>query len=151
MKNQKFILQLAERTINNRNIVYMIVGDGEDFVNIKETIKSRCLNNVILTGRKENINEYMHIFDYFVLPSIYGEGLPVVLIEAQLARCKCLVSDTVTRECNIGNIEFLNLKEVDKWVNKIDRKKEFIKNINVSKFDIENTALDWVDIYYEKE
>lgn len=35
--------------------------------------------------------------DFFVLPSFF-EGLPGVLVEAQAAGLKCLVSDTVTRE-----------------------------------------------------
>ena len=48
--------------------------------------------------------------DIMVLPSLH-EGLPLVVVEWQLAGLPCLVSDTVTKECVFTNlVEFESLE-----------------------------------------
>ena len=39
----------------------------------------------------------MQGMDLFLFPSLF-EGLPVVLVEAQAAGLKCMVSDSITKE-----------------------------------------------------
>ena len=56
--------------------------------------------------------------DLFLFPSLF-EGLPVVLVEAQAAGLKCVVSDTITNETDVtGRVEFLGLKESPEYMGK---------------------------------
>ena len=51
----------------------------------------------------------MQGMDLFLFPSLF-EGLPVVLVEAQAAGLKCVVSDRITKETDItGRIVFESL------------------------------------------
>lgn len=148
MKNQRFILDLAELSKSNTNIKYVLIGDGEKFEDLNKLARKKKLSNVIFTGRVDNVNEYMKTFDYFILPSIYGEGLPVVLIEAQITGCYCIAADNITKEADIGALEFISLDSKNEWLKKIQNKinKESI-NVDKEIFDIKNTAWKWIDIY----
>lgn len=56
--------------------------------------------------------------DYLLLPS-KSEGLPLVVLEGQAAGVKCLVSDTVTEEVNVGLTKFLPITEPKQWADAI--------------------------------
>lgn len=148
MKNQKFILELAKKT-NQSKIKYILIGDGEYLEELRETAEKSGLNNIIFVGRVNNVNEYMHIFDYFILPSLYGEGLPVVLVEAQVAGCRCIAADNITKESNIGMTKFLSLDDPDKWILEFTKPKPYNGNLNKRIFDIDKTAKEWMNLYYD--
>ena len=71
-------------------------------------------------GIREDISDIMQGMDLFLFPSLF-EGLPVVLVEAQAAGLKCIVSDTITSETDVsGRVEFVSLKESpEEWADKI--------------------------------
>ena len=49
--------------------------------------------------------------DFFLLPSFF-EGLPGVLVEAQAAGLRCMVSDTVTREAKATDlVTYMSIEE----------------------------------------
>lgn len=56
--------------------------------------------------------------DYLLLPS-RSEGLPLVVLEGQAAGIKCLVSDTVTDEVNVGLTKFIPITEPKQWAEAI--------------------------------
>ena len=69
-------------------------------------------SNVRFLGVRSDIANLMQGMDLFLFPSLF-EGLPVVLVEAQAAGLKCLISDSITRETDItGRIEFVSLKRI---------------------------------------
>ena len=57
------------------------------------------------------------VSDAVILPSI-REGLPVTIIEAQAAGVPCLISESITREANVGNVQYLKL-EAKEWINNL--------------------------------
>ena len=150
MKNPLFTLELAKNMLNT-NYVFVIIGDGSQMPIVKEKIAEENINNVILTGIVNDVNNYMKIFDYLLLPSKYGEGLPVVLVEEQIIndKCLCLSADTVTREANLGNVEYLSINSISEWKNMLIKNKK-TKKINLDKqeiFDIDKTSIKWLNIY----
>ncbi len=94
--------------------VFLHVGDGDMMDEIRKVINSRGLkNSYLLLGRRVDISQLMNAMDCFMLPSIY-EGFPIVLIEAQCSGLPCLVSDNITKSCNItGNVQYLNRMDRD--------------------------------------
>ena len=87
-------------------------------------------SSVKFLGIRSDIPKLMQAMDIFLFPSLF-EGLPVVLVEAQAAGLKCIVSNTITRESDItGRVDFLSLKQSTK---------EWAEQIFLSKFEREDT------------
>lgn len=113
-KNQIYIIELLSYLIkveNSKNWYVILVGDGPNRAQIEKYIeKNQLEQNVLLLGKRNDVNEILSAFDIMIMPS-YAEGLPVTLIEAQAADLKCYISDTITKEVNLtGEIEFFNLE-----------------------------------------
>jgi hypothetical protein len=99
-KNHRFLVNIAERLCDlEPKAVFLLVGDGPLRPEIEELVKVRDLQErVIFVGVRNDVPRIMKgAMDCFVLPSLY-EGLPLVLLEAQVAGLHCVVSDTVSSE-----------------------------------------------------
>lgn len=130
----KIIEVFAELCKNNQNVKLVLCGDGEQRDCVEQCIFKYGLDeDVILTGVINNVNEILQAFDVFIMPSLF-EGLPFVLIEAQAAGLRCVVSDTVSKESDVaGWNTFLPLSaDIKTWAKEVknaarpnDRKKGF--------------------------
>lgn len=127
-KNQKFLLQIFANLLrNDKNYKYklMLVGDGDLKYDLqKQAHDLGVIKDVIFTGVRNDVNELLQAMDIFVLPSIY-EGLPVVGVEAQASGLSCLFSKTITKEVNICNAQYIDLKNQDKWIQEIKKARNF--------------------------
>lgn len=98
-KNHPYLIDIFAALCRLRqDAVLLLLGEGPD----QERIREQCLalgieDKVRFLGNQKKPEDYYQAMDFFVLPSFF-EGLPGVLVEAQAAGLKCLVSDTVTRE-----------------------------------------------------
>lgn len=119
IKNVAFLIPVIEKVIERRkNIRFLFIGDGTTKNDIETNINSKNLQAYCkFLGSTNRVNYFLNAADVLVLPSI-KEGLPVSVVEAQANGIQCLVSDTVTREVNTGNVQFLCLEEKE-WINKI--------------------------------
>lgn len=134
----------------------LLVGDGSlrrDFE--REIIKNGLVDHVRLLGVRSDIPELMNMFDVFVLPSLY-EGLPVVSIEAQAAGVSCVLSDTITKEVDmgLGLVHFMSLDvPVEEWAQLIVSLREVKRpDYNVRREALTNRGYnirDNVDMLYE--
>jgi glycosyltransferase involved in cell wall biosynthesis len=94
----------------------------------------------------------MQAMDIFLFPSLF-EGLPVVLVEAQAAGLKCIVSDTITEESNLtGNVEYVSLKKSPKeWASILlsvsYEHEDTFKILSKKGYDTE-TMSEWLANYY---
>lgn len=121
-KNHDFLLQIcAEVMKTNPNIRLLLVGKGELKNQILQQIEHlKISDKVILTGIRNDIPELLSAIDLIVFPSFF-EGMPNVIIEAQAAGLKCLISSEITKEVNITNlVTFLPLSDKNKWVDEIN-------------------------------
>lgn len=148
-KNLPFLIQVIREIIKiDKNYKVMIIGDGQELDNIKNMSKD-IKENIIFMGNRNDVNKLLNCIDILVLPS-KREGLPMVAIEAQLTNIQCYLSDTITREVDLGKAEFLKLsKKV--WVEKIlhNSTNNINNEIDREKFNIDICVKELEKIYDE--
>ena len=135
----------------------LLIGEGPDKPKIENLVKDEKLDDkVLFLGIRNDIPDLMQCMDLLLFPSLY-EGFPVTLVEAQVAKLPCLISDNITKDVQISNeLSFLSLNDnIKKWANKsielanIDR--NLIKfNEKKSNYDIKNVTKKLSDIYESK-
>lgn len=89
----------AFSTLDQKENVFVIVGDGPEREQLQQTAKE--LNaNCIFTGRLEGdeLNQWYNIAQIFILPS-YQEAFGAVTNESLLAGCKALISQKAGSQC----------------------------------------------------
>ena len=116
-KNQEFLVKVFWQARKSRPDLFLVmIGQGENISQVKKLVGEMGLeDDVICYGWRDDIPDHLMAMDAFCLPSRF-EGLPISVIEAQAAGLKCLVSDSVTSECDItGNVAFIPLDE-QSWI-----------------------------------
>ena len=113
-KNHLFLLDAFSRARReNPRLRLALIGDGELRGEI-ESAAAALGGAVTLTGGVSDVPARMQALDALVLPSLH-EGFPNVLVEAQMAGLPALVSENVTRDCDLtGLLTFLPL-DGDLW------------------------------------
>lgn len=120
-KNQEYLLDIFKEVAAIRDdAILLIVGTGPDEEKIKSRVKEHPYRNrIILYGETDNPTALYSAMDIFVFPSRY-EGLPVVLLEAQISGVPCVVSDKITREVDLGDLIWKSIDDAPKqWANEI--------------------------------
>jgi len=101
-KDQLTILKALKIVIKKRKVKLIIVGKGENEINLRRFIKYNGLSDCVkLIGYQKNPYNYIKAADVFILSSVY-EGSPNVLIEAQYLK-KYIISTN----CPTGPKEIL--------------------------------------------
>ena len=90
------ILSCAKK-LENENIEFWIIGDGEDKEKYLKTITQEKISNVKMLGAMKNPYPYLKQADYLLLTSLY-EGYPVVYSEALVLNKPILTTIDVTDE-----------------------------------------------------
>ncbi len=155
-KNPLFLIEILSEFLKiEPNSKMLVVGDGELFDDVKKSVIQNGLkDNVILAGSRSNVNELFQAMDIFVLPSLW-EGLGIVLIEAQAAGIRCVVSDVIAEEVYITDlVKTLSIKKSAKdWAVEIhntykaSKKENQYERVVEAGYDIENTA-NWLHDFY---
>lgn len=114
-KNQEYLLDIFKEVAAERNdTILLIVGTGPDEDKIRTLVNDHPYRNrIILYGETDNPAAFYSAMDIFVFPSRY-EGLPVVLLEAQISGLPCIVSDKITREVDLGNLNWQSIDDTPK-------------------------------------
>ncbi len=159
-KNPLRIYSIFKEIItHNTNAVCIWVGTGEMEDQIKDLIsKDGVGDRIIMTGVRSDIPAVMSALDCMIFPSLW-EGLPVSVIESQMANLPCVLSTNISRETEVSNLlSWHNLSEADSiWANDAIRLAQDYKdkrnNYNFSPedsgYDIKVTA-DNLMRFYEK-
>lgn len=119
-KNHEFLLDMYSELVKDRDdYLLLMIGGGALLDKMKEKAKALGIeDSVVFAGQTTDVDKYLQAMDVFLLPSLY-EGLPVVLVEAQSAGLKCLVSDRVSEEADLtDSLEFLPLDHKC-WINAV--------------------------------
>lgn len=129
-KNHKFLIEIFKE-IKSRNdkSKLLLIGDGELENELKKYVSELGMqHDVIFAGIRNDVDSCLMAMDVMVFPSFY-EGLPNVVIEAQTTGLPCIMSDSITTECNVTDVvKFLSLSSnAEQWAN------EAIKNVNIKR------------------
>lgn len=132
-KNQKYLILVIHELLEiNQNIHMYLMGDGRIKEELEKIVLSDGLSEkVTFTGSICNVPEMLQAMDVMVLPSLH-EGLPLVVIEWQIAGLPCVISDMVTRECCYTDlVYFVSLRDPSEWAKRI---------LEIAKIDRENKS-----------
>lgn len=131
---------------SDSNSVLLIVGEGELKNELEIKInKMKLKDKVLLLGIRNDIPKLLSAFDVMVMPSRF-EGLPVTMVEAQMADLPCVVSDCITREADFtGIVQYVNNVDEKEWVRCINTSKEYKRDGHImqrinSDFNVKNAA-----------
>jgi glycosyltransferase involved in cell wall biosynthesis len=89
----------------------VLVGEGPLRDGVEQQAKELAIKEKVhFPGTTEDVPAYMAMFDLFALPS-FSEGLGIVVVEAQAAGTRALVSETTPAEASVipGAVEVLPL------------------------------------------
>ena len=89
-KDQRFLLELFSEYKELDEYVLLLLGDGSDFADLDK--KYVNLDNVIMTGSVNNVNEYLQASDIYISSS-KSEGLPNGVLEAMAVGLPVILSD----------------------------------------------------------
>lgn len=156
-KNHMFILNIFEEFHKHNNkALLMFLGDGKLKNTCIEYVKLHSLNkNVIFFGNKDNVGDYLQIFDIFLFPSLY-EGLGIALIEAQASDLYCLISDTIPKEAiltdrvysmSLNQSSYEWSSKIIELTSKIEKRFDITKQIKTAGYDIKESA-NWLSEFY---
>lgn len=85
-KGIKYLVETAEYFKSNNDVVFIVIGGGEEKTKLEEMIKQKGLDKkIFLIGQMENAYKLITAFDIFVLPSV-KEGFPFAILEAMSAK-----------------------------------------------------------------
>lgn len=122
VKNQSFLIDIAAKMYQqNPNIWLLLIGDGADYAKLDKKIKASGLQGqYLILSNRSDIPNLLSAIDRFIFPSL-SEGMPITLIEAQVAGLPCIVSDIVPQAVKISNlITFKSLQDtMENWIKAI--------------------------------
>lgn len=101
----------------------LLISDGPRFDQVKEKVARLGLQDaVIFAGRRSDVAGIYSAMDLFMLPSCW-EGLPLVLVEAQVNGLPALVSDVVTKAAKCTDRVFYKPLEdgADSWAEQMQK------------------------------
>lgn len=93
-KNHQTIVDIAEQISRQLGEVYfLLVGDGDLRERIEQEVANRALaSRFVFAGNRSDVPRMLATMDIFLMPSLY-EGLPSVVLEAQLRELVVVGSD----------------------------------------------------------
>lgn len=155
VKNHDFLIDVFyDFQKENPDSVLLLISDGQDRKKLENKVASlKISDKVKFLGFRNDIPELLMAMDCFVFPSIH-EGFPLTLIEAQMDKLPCVVSDTITNKVRLTDcLTFVPIdkgttcwcKAIKEYVN-INREETDISKV-ISAFSIEGSAKKLEDIF----
>ena len=91
-KGLKYLIETAEHFKNKDDVIFVIIGDGQERKELELLITNHQLQHkVLLLGQIQDAYKLLSAFDIFVLPST-KEGFPWVVIEAMTAKLSVIAT-----------------------------------------------------------
>jgi len=155
-KNMSFAYEIAKRFRDNKEIIFLWIGDGNDKKILEKQAKIEDVN-IIFTGFTKDIPLYLSATDIYLSTSRW-EGLPYALIEAQSLGIPIIATDVVgNNEVVIDKYNgylFKNITEAILYINLLLENKKIYKEFSnnalknfKNKFEITTMVIKIEQIY----
>lgn len=155
-KNHTFLIDVFAAVKERRpKSVLLLVGDGPLRAEMQQKVIDLGIkDSVCFLGVRSDVPEIMQAMDVFAFPSLF-EGLPVTLVEAQASGLHCIISDTITKEVDMGAglITYQSINDKKKWIDSLlepypyRSSEECVNIVRNSGYDILDSAT-WLQKFY---
>ncbi|OFY85153.1 MAG: hypothetical protein A3F72_05075 [Bacteroidetes bacterium RIFCSPLOWO2_12_FULL_35_15] len=161
-KNQIFIIEIA-KILKKRelNFIINLIGEGEQFENVKNAIEQNKLqNNIILTGNINDVENWYKKVDIYIHTAKY-EPFGLVFLEAMASGTPIITLDGKGNRDLIENGKngfIINEENPEMFADKIElliSNKSLYHSISEyaieysKKYDIKNKTKELIDFYYQ--
>lgn len=153
-------LELVRQFENNKDVFFLMLGDGPLSETIDKQMERLHLKNIVKQSFYKPAADIFALIDLLVLPSKY-EGMPLVIMEAQ-AMGKAVVATDVGNNKDflsyteggfivpeIGDVKGLKMAVEKALVNPIDA--QAIRKRVVDRVDCKIVAQQYFDVFFEKK
>lgn len=143
---RKGFKQLIEFLTSNSNFAVVLIGEGEDRINLENLIEKHSLQDrFILLGFKDNSIDYYKYFDIYVMTS-YSEGFGLAMLEAMSQSLPVVCSNLPLYrgyfdDTNVALFEPKNIESLSDAIYKVDKKIDYYKQASYKLFE-EKFSLD---------
>jgi len=158
-KNYRLFLDIAAAVAEKRpDVRFLAVGGGPQEQEIRRWIAEGGLQDrVVLAGSRSDVPRLLAAMDVFLFPTAW-EGLGLVVVEAQAAGLRCLISDRVPREAVVlgDHVQVLPLEAGPQGWGRalcdmldapaVDRQATW-RRMTESRFSIGRSVADLVSVY----
>ncbi len=154
-KNHPYLLEIFTAVREKRkDALLFLLGDGGDRPAMEERCRQLGIgDSVRFMGNRKDAERFYQAMDFFLLPSFF-EGLPGVLVEAQAAGLRCMVSDTVTREAKATDlVTYMSIEESPaRWAEEILKQADYdrrdtAQELREAGFDVRTQAQGYRRFY----
>lgn len=158
-KNHPYLMDVFAAVCRERQDArLLLLGEGVD----KPAMEEKCrqlgiADRVRFLGNRRDAQRFYQAMDLFLLPSFF-EGLPGVLVEAQAAGLRCIVSDTVTREAQATDlVTYLSIGEPPaRWAAEIIKQADYdrrntAQEMRAAGFDVRTQAQGYRRFYLREQ
>ena len=154
-KNHPYLLDVFAAVCRERqDALLLLLGEGEDRPAMEEKCRQLGIaDRVRFLGNRRDAERFYQAMDLFLLPSFF-EGLPGVLVEAQAAGLRCMVSDPVTREAQATDlVTYLSIGEPPvRWAAEIIKQADYerrntAQELRTAGFDVRTQAQGYRRFY----
>ena len=122
-KNHDFLIDVFYEVLKIKSeSVLLLVGEGEFRDQIQEKVRRLGISEkVVFLGLRNDVPSILQAMDVMVMTSRF-EGLPVTMVEAQMADLPCVVSYSITKEAKyIDNVQYVRENDPAVWAKKVIR------------------------------
>lgn len=156
-KNMSMALDIAKMFVNNKDVIFLWVGDGPDRKDLLDVISREKISNILSVGFSSEIADYLSVTNIYLSTSRW-EGLPLSLLEANSLSVPVVASNVIGNNevvaHGISGYLYNDLEEAQKYILKLiyDKKQYSDFSVNAKKlfedkFMIKNMVRYTSEIY----